>query len=87
MHCKSLIAHKERFENTLTVQGEHGIGLGKKESLLLELGPATIDVMRSIKRALDPYWLMNPGKVFEPLSEQQPHDAVELTRAHKLDRH
>lgn len=29
-----------------------------------ELGLDTINVMRSIKRALDPYWLMNPGKIF-----------------------
>lgn len=30
-----------------------------------ELGPDTIDVMRSIKRSLDPNWLMNPGKIFD----------------------
>lgn len=46
-------------------QGEHGIGLGKKESLKKELGPGTIDVMRSIKRSLDPHWLLNPGKIFD----------------------
>ncbi|OAX85436.1 glycolate oxidase, subunit GlcD [Emergomyces africanus] len=45
--------------------GEHGVGLGKKKSLLKEVGPDTIDVMRSIKRSLDPHWLLNPGKVFE----------------------
>ena len=44
-------------------------GLGKKASLLQELGTPTIDVMRSIKKALDPYWLMNPGKIFEPTNE------------------
>ena len=73
----------------LTCQGEHGIGLGKKESLLQELGPATIEVMRSIKRALDPHWLMNPGKVFEPIGEKQPHDepSVQLARTPRLERH
>jgi D-lactate dehydrogenase (cytochrome) len=46
-----------------TVSGEHGIGLGKKECLEKELGPATIAVMRALKKSLDPYWLLNPGKV------------------------
>ncbi|KAJ5154577.1 FAD-binding type 2 [Penicillium coprophilum] len=45
--------------------GEHGIGLGKKGSLKKEVGPDTIDVMRSIKRSLDPHWLLNPGKIFD----------------------
>ncbi|KAJ5816382.1 FAD-binding type 2 [Penicillium robsamsonii] len=45
--------------------GEHGIGLGKKGSLKKEVGPETINVMRSIKRSLDPHWLLNPGKIFD----------------------
>ncbi|KAJ5520102.1 FAD-binding type 2 [Penicillium fimorum] len=45
--------------------GEHGIGLGKKGSLKKEVGPDTINVMRSIKRSLDPHWLLNPGKIFD----------------------
>ncbi|GAB1195870.1 hypothetical protein APSETT444_005135 [Aspergillus pseudonomiae] len=45
--------------------GEHGIGLGKKKSLQKELGPETIHVMRSFKVALDPHWLLNPGKIFD----------------------
>lgn len=48
-----------------TCTGEHGIGLGKKASLQKELGVDTINVMRSIKGALDPYWLMNPGKIMD----------------------
>lgn len=50
-----------------TCTGEHGIGLGKKKSLQKELGLDTINVMRSIKGALDPYWLMNPGKIMDAL--------------------
>ena len=48
-----------------SLQGEHGIGLGKKEFLVKELGLDTIGVMQSIKKALDPHWLMNPGKIMD----------------------
>jgi D-lactate dehydrogenase (cytochrome) len=45
-----------------TCTGEHGIGLGKIKKLEAELGDA-VDLMRTIKRAIDPFGLMNPGKV------------------------
>ena len=48
-----------------TVSGEHAIGIGKKQSLEEEVGGTTIAVMRALKRSLDPYWLMNPGKIFD----------------------
>lgn len=47
-----------------TCTGEHGIGLGKQEWLLRELGEDGVDMMRTIKRALDPKNLFNPGKIF-----------------------
>ncbi len=46
-----------------TCTGEHGIGLGKQDWLVEELGEA-VELMRTIKRALDPRDLMNPGKIF-----------------------
>ena len=47
-----------------TVTGEHGTGLAKKRWLELQRGARAVDVMRSIKKALDPDGLLNPGKVF-----------------------
>jgi D-lactate dehydrogenase (cytochrome) len=58
---RRLVERALRMEGTCT--GEHGIGLGKKESLRMELGEDAVSLMRDIKRAFDPDNLMNPGKV------------------------
>jgi D-lactate dehydrogenase (cytochrome) len=50
-----------------TCTGEHGVGRGKRKYLGLEHGAAALDVMRSIKRALDPDDILNPGKVLPDL--------------------
>jgi D-lactate dehydrogenase (cytochrome) len=45
-----------------TCSGEHGVGFGMLKYLPAEHGEA-LDVLRSIKQAIDPYNLMNPGKL------------------------
>ena len=47
-----------------TCTGEHGIGAGKIEDLVLETGEGAVSVMRMIKKALDPNSILNPGKIF-----------------------
>ena len=47
-----------------TCSGEHGIGLHKMDFLVSEAGDGAVEIMRTIKRALDPHNIMNPGKVF-----------------------
>jgi len=48
-----------------SVSAEHGIGLEKKPWLRVSRSPDEIAIMRSIKEALDPLYLLNPGKIFD----------------------
>jgi D-lactate dehydrogenase (cytochrome) len=45
-----------------TCTGEHGVGQGKKQYLVEELGSA-VDFMKLIKEEIDPKGIMNPGKI------------------------
>ena len=55
----------EALEVGGTVTGEHGVGLLKKAGLASEVGPAVLQMHRSVKSALDPAGIFNPGKVFQ----------------------
>ena len=48
-----------------TCTGEHGIGLGKLKHMRNEHGDGAVELMRTIKQALDPQNIMNPGKVVD----------------------
>ena len=59
---EKLVARALRLEGTCT--GEHGVGLHKMDFLVTETGAGAVDMMRTIKHALDPLNIMNPGKIF-----------------------
>ncbi len=56
-----MVARAQALGGTCT--GEHGVGYGKMGALAGEYAPAALDLMRTIKRALDPANLLNPGKI------------------------
>jgi glycolate dehydrogenase FAD-linked subunit len=59
----------EIFEHAVklggTITGEHGVGLAKKPFLVKAVGDASLELMRQLKRTLDPNNLLNPGKIFD----------------------
>ena len=60
------------------ITGEHGIGLAKVPFMSIQHSKAEIAAMRSVKEALDPYGILNPGKIFEPF-EVWNHELVDVT--------
>jgi D-lactate dehydrogenase (cytochrome) len=57
-----LVQRALRLDGTCT--GEHGIGLHKMGFLIDEAGAGAVAMMRTVKQALDPKNIMNPGKIF-----------------------
>ena len=68
MEEKAHEAIREVFQAALqlggTMSGEHGVDLSKAPYIELELNPDQITAMKSIKTALDPNNILNPGKMF-----------------------
>jgi FAD/FMN-containing dehydrogenase len=62
-------ADRELFEivkkHKGSISAEHGIGLLKKEALKYSRSPQEMAIFRSLKTALDPQGLLNPGKIFD----------------------
>ncbi|MGD9833130.1 MAG: FAD-binding oxidoreductase [Piscinibacter sp.] len=59
---EQLVHRALAMEGTCT--GEHGIGLHKQGFLIDEAGAGSVELMRTLKRALDPKNILNPGKIF-----------------------
>jgi D-lactate dehydrogenase (cytochrome) len=59
-----LVARALAMDGTCT--GEHGVGQGKMGYLAAEHGEPALAAMRALKQALDPYDIMNPGKIVGP---------------------
>ncbi|MES2103716.1 MAG: FAD-binding oxidoreductase [Pseudomonadota bacterium] len=59
----NLIVHDSVHRFRGSISAEHGLGALKREEILRYKSPVEIALMRSIKAALDPQQLMNPGKV------------------------
>lgn len=57
-----------------TLSGEHGIGISKAAYLPLELNPATIQLMKQIKKLIDPHNILNPGKIFQETNNPETSD-------------
>ncbi|KAK3336183.1 RNA dependent RNA polymerase-domain-containing protein [Cercophora scortea] len=74
---KNMVKRALEMEGTCT--GEHSIGWGKKESLLLEVGSDTLGVMKSIKSALDPNWIINKFRQLSRHFQRMSMHKVELS--------
>ena len=57
------IVHDLVHQHGGSISAEHGIGQLKREEILRYKSPVEMEMMRAVKRAIDPQGLMNPGKV------------------------
>jgi FAD/FMN-containing dehydrogenase len=75
------VVHGVVYEMGGSISAEHGIGILKRDELPRYKSAVAIDLMRSVKRALDPNGIMNPGKIFA--LEQPSAPAVPLRNRRK----
>ena len=73
MEQKEFLKHEQTLQNIVNIRvtemrgsisAEHGIGRIKKEALIQHLDPIAYELMKTIKNAIDPKSLMNPGVLF-----------------------
>jgi glycolate oxidase len=64
---KEILSHCVALGGTIT--GEHGIGIEKRGAMSLLFSPAELHLMGTIRLALDPEAILNPGKVLPPVGE------------------
>jgi D-lactate dehydrogenase (cytochrome) len=57
------VVHDSVAEFGGSISAEHGIGQYKRDELVRYKSPAELELMRAVKRAVDPLGIMNPGKV------------------------
>ncbi len=65
---RSRRSSREHWQLGGTMSGEHGVGIAKAPYIPLEITPQTAAYMKTIKKALDPNNILNPGKIFLDLT-------------------
>ena len=48
-----------------TITGEHGVGISKKKYFKKFSDPGLYEIMKGIKKVIDPNNILNPGKIFD----------------------
>ena len=73
MKDEDFLAHRPQLHQLIyelvwhwngSISAEHGIGIAKREALETQKGQVAMDMMRKIKKALDPDGVFNPDKIF-----------------------
>ncbi|MFC1695454.1 FAD-binding oxidoreductase [Pseudomonadota bacterium] len=72
VHAVETIVYEELGRRGGVISAEHGIGLAKRAFLGQSRNAEEIDLMRTIKTAMDPKNILNPGKILEVTSQEQP---------------
>jgi FAD/FMN-containing dehydrogenase len=63
MRTVNRIVHDTVMRFQGSISAGHGLGVYKRDEILRYKAPLEMEMMRSIKRAIDPLGIMNPGKV------------------------